>query len=150
MSFVLTDATPADAPVLAQILYGWITEAPWMPDLHGPAAAVGFVTGLISSQTVRVARSGDVPQGFLARDGAEVAALYVARPARGRGIGTALIEEAKASGALRLWTFQANLAARTFYGHAGFVVDHLTDGAGNAERLPDLRLVWPAPERLRP
>ncbi len=121
-----------------------------MPDLHGPAAAVGFVMGLINGQIVRVARSGGVPQGFLARDGAEVTALYVAGPDRGQGIGTALIEEAKASGALRLWTFQANLFARTFYGHTGFVVDHMTDGAGNAERLPDLRLVWPAPERLRP
>ena len=43
---------------------------------------------------------------------------------------------------LELWTFQANTRAIAFYRREGFVEAARTDGSGNDEKLPDLRLVW--------
>ena len=66
--------------------------------------------------------------------------------ARGRGVGKALLDTAKArSDRLELWCFQANAGARRFYAREGLAEVERTDGAGNDEKLPDVRLVWPAP-----
>ena len=43
---------------------------------------------------------------------------------------------------LELWTFQANTRARAFYAREGFAEVKLTDGQGNDEELPDVRMVW--------
>ncbi len=81
--------------------------------------------------------------GFLARDGAEVVALYVARGARGQGVGKALMARAKRrSPRLALWTFQFNHAAQVFYEAQGFLEIARTGGAGNDEKLPDIRYAW--------
>ena len=53
-------------------------------------------------------------------------------------------DDAKAAGHLTLWTFQANDGARRFYAREGFREVEFTDGAGNAEKLPDVRLEWTA------
>jgi GNAT superfamily N-acetyltransferase len=71
--------------------------------------------------------------------------LYVHPERAGRGIGTALLQQAKSGGAaLQLWTFQANRPARDFYARHGFAEVECTDGATNMERAPDVRLVWSA------
>ena len=78
-------------------------------------------------------------------DGSWVDQLYVDPVAQGEGIGRRLLEHAQAldtTGELQLWTFQANDRARRFYARNGFVEVELTDGAGNEERQPDVRLVW--------
>nr|WP_290428734.1 GNAT family N-acetyltransferase [Defluviimonas salinarum] len=101
----------------------------------------GFVAGLLASHEVLVARANWVV-GFLARQGGEIDALYVAATARGRGVGSALLAAAGAAESdLSLWTFQANAGALRFYSARGFVETERTDGSGNAERLPDVRLV---------
>ncbi len=85
--------------------------------------------------------------GFLAREGEEVLALYLAPEARGRGVGKALLDAAKAGRErLTLWAFQRNAAALRFYAREGFAEVERTDGAGNEAGLPDVRLVW---ERMR-
>ena len=54
-----------------------------------------------------------------------------------------LLEWAKETRArLTLWVFQANVRAIAFYQREGFVVAQITDGQRNAEKLPDLRMVW--------
>jgi GNAT superfamily N-acetyltransferase len=72
--------------------------------------------------------------------------LYAHPRFQSRGLGTALIQTARrsphAADGLQLWTFQANTAARRFYARHGFVEVELTDGAGNVEKTPDVRLVW--------
>lgn len=137
----LRAATGADLPALARILGDWVREMPWMPKLHGRDEDLWFLGQLRERGVLRVA--GAEPAGFLARQGGEVDALYLALAARGQGIGSALLDEAKAAEpVLRLWTFQANSAARAFYARAGFVEIERTDGAGNEERLPDVRLEW--------
>ncbi len=72
--------------------------------------------------------------------------LYVDPDFQSRGLGTALLQTAKrsarAGNGLQLWTFQANTGARRFYARHGFSEVELTDGAGNEEKSPDVRLIW--------
>ncbi len=142
---ILRDADEADLPAVARILGAWIAETPWMPKLHTAEEDLGFVTGLRAEGRMRVAALGpraiDVV-GFLARQGGEVLALYVAEGARGRGIGRALMEDAMAEEPEGgLWTFQANAGARAFYAGLGLAEVMMTDGE-NEEGLPDVRLEW--------
>ena len=142
MSLVISAAMPEEAEALAAILRGWILETDWMPKLHSPAQDRGFLTHLIGSGPVLVAR-GPAPLGFLARQGGEISALYLAPSARGRGIGKALLDRVKAQEPeIILWTFQANLRARRFYLREDLVENEQTDGSGNDEHLPDVRLIW--------
>lgn len=145
MSVALAPARPGDAPALAAILGGWIAECDWMPKLHSAEEDVAFVSGIVERQRVLVARVDGKPAGFLSRDGGHVTCLYLAPAARGRGIGARLLAKAKAAEPLlSLWTFQANTRAIAFYRREGFTEAERTDGAGNDERLPDVRLVWQA------
>jgi chorismate mutase len=70
--------------------------------------------------------------------------LYVDPQWRGRGLGDRFVELAKQRqpGGLELWTFQVNTPACRFYERHGFVEVERTDGAGNEEHVPDLRMVW--------
>lgn len=137
---MIRDAALADARVLALVLGDWVRETGWMPVRHTREEDLGFVEMLIRSSVVRMAADGG---GFLSRQGGEVDALYLAPPARGRGLGKRLLDEAKAAEPeLWLWTFQANSAARRFYAREGFVEVASTDGSGNDEQLPDVRLHW--------
>lgn len=82
--------------------------------------------------------------GFIAVQEPWVNHLYVLPQPQGIGIGTRLLRIAKeiSPDYLQLWTFQANLPARAFYRKHGFVEVELTEGEGNEERTPDVRLIW--------
>ncbi len=137
-------ARPEDSPQIGNILSGWIDETPWMPRVHSHAEDQEHAAAMVARGWVEVARwpEGEVV-GFLARDGVEVHALYLARHARRQGVGTALLARAKAGRALlNLWTFQANWAAQKFYLRHGFCEAERTDGADNDEGLPDIRFEW--------
>jgi GNAT superfamily N-acetyltransferase len=71
--------------------------------------------------------------------------LYVEPGEQNRGVGTALLDQAKAlrPEGLHLWVFQKNTAARRFYERHGFSLVKLTDGSGNMEREPDALYRWP-------
>lgn len=140
----LRPATPDDASALARILGDWVRETGWLPVLHTREEDLGFLTHLIATTDVIVAEDGPM-LGFLALDGKDVRALYLAPDARGRGVGRALLGRAKAGrDRLSLWTFEANPRAVAFYRREGFRVVERTDGSGNEEGLPDLRMVWEA------
>ena len=142
----VTDATPADAEALGRILSDWIDATPWMPRLHTRDQDRAFCAHLIAGGA-RVTRENGTPTGFLARNGDEIDALYIAASARGRGLGHRLLTDAKArSGTLTLWTFAANTGARAFYAREGFTEVTRTDGARNDEGLPDIRLNWTRPD----
>ena len=140
---VIAAARASDAPAIGEILSAWIDETDWMPRIHKRTDEQAFAADLVARGWVTVARlRGDVV-GFIARDGAEVVALYVARGARGQGVGNALMARAKRrSPRLALWTFQFNHAAQEFYARQGFREIARTGGAGNDEKLPDIRYAW--------
>lgn len=71
--------------------------------------------------------------------------LFVDPAAQGGGVGGALLDTVKA---LRphgfcLWVFESNAPARGFYARRGLVELERTDGSGNEERAPDVRMAWP-------
>jgi len=140
---LLRPARPLDAGSVAGILSGFIDETEWMPRIHSRAEEVAFAETLIDRGWTIVAEHAGAVSGFLARQGEEIHALYLARGARGRGIGTRLIAAAQAEAdRLSLWCFQANRTARGFYQARGFREADRTDGRGNDEGLPDIRFVW--------
>lgn len=141
--FRLRPARSTDAGRVGAILSGFIDETDWMPRIHKREDEQAFAADLVARGWVTVARRRGEVVGFLARDGAEVAALYVARSARGQGVGRALLDRAKRqSPRLALWTFQFNDPARAFYEAQGFHEVNRTGGAGNDEKLPDIRYAW--------
>ena len=140
---VLGAARAGDAPAIGAILSGWIDETDWMVRIHRREDEERFAADLVARGWVTVARWRGEVVGFLARDGHEIVALYVAREARGQGVGAALLGRAKRrSPRLGLWTFQFNRAARAFYEAHGFVEVERTGGAGNDAKLPDIRYAW--------
>lgn len=80
----------------------------------------------------------------LVLDGDWVDHLYVDPGLTGRGLGWALLTVAKRErpSGLQLWAFQSNVGALRFYEWNGFVEAERTDGTGNEEGAPDVRLVW--------
>ena len=132
-----------DVMALSLIIGDWMRQTPWLPYLHTPEEDRWFIRHLIEKHDVIVLRNWRGVHGFLAREGPVVHCLYVHKAWRGRGLGARLLDVAKAAcPRLELWTFQANAGARAFYAREGFVEVAFTDGAGNDEKLPDVRLEW--------
>lgn len=143
MSVALRPAVPRDAHAVAGIVTDWVATTDWMPKLHSADENLHFFSGLIAAGGVTVAEARGALAGFIERQGAEIGQLFVARPHRGAGCGATLIAAAqRAIPRLELWCFLANSRARAFYARHGFTEVARTDGTGNAEQLPDVRLVW--------
>lgn len=141
---VLRAGRVEDAPACARILQDWLDATAWMPDLHDLAETEGWMqTSLFPACDVTVAESHGVICGYLALEAGEIASITVAADARGAGIGTRLLDHAKAArpGGLTLWTFQANTGAQAFYARNGFTERRRTAGE-NAEGLPDVMMAW--------
>ena len=142
---MITEATKGDARAIANILSGWIAATPWMPRIHNRQSEKGFAKFLVDCGWTSVAQQDGRVVGFLSRDKTEVHALYLAPSARGQGVGKALLDHAKSeSPDLALYAFQANDGACKFYLREGFTEEFRTDGAGNDEKLPDIRFSWRA------
>lgn len=139
----LRKARSTDAGKTGAIMSEFIDTTDWMPRIHTRAEDIGFCASMIDRGWMTIAeRDGDVV-GFLARNGSEVNALYVANAAQGSGFGKALLDGAKAGReALELWTLQANEGARRFYLREGFREVRTTEGQANDEGLPDVFLQW--------
>ena len=71
--------------------------------------------------------------------------LYVTPDHAREGIGSALLDLAMSlrPDGFCLWVFECNTPARAFYSRHGLVTLERTDGDGNEEKSPDLRLAWP-------
>ncbi len=137
---MIRPATASDARALATVLGDWVRETGWMPVLHTREEDQGFLAGLIETAEVWC---DETATGFIARQGDTVPALYLAPAARGQGLGTALLTQAKQDrDHLTLWTFEANEGARRFYARNGFTEVDRTGGTRNDEGLPDVRLDW--------
>lgn len=138
-------AEDADA-IAAVFLASRAAAMPWLPVLHDhDDVRRFFATRVLPACEVLVVRRDGEPAGFLALCGDTIDHLYVRPDLRRHGIGTTLLEAAKARrpGGLELWAFQRNAAALAFYAKHGFGERFRTDGSANEEREPDVRLRWP-------
>ena len=121
---------------------------PYLPDLHTPAEDLAFFRDVLFDRgEVWVAENadGDIV-GYAAVSPGWLDHLYVHPDHHGRGVGHALLEQARSNVSdLQLWAFQRNAVARAFYEAHGFTLLRLTDGAGNEEREPDVLYAWKRP-----
>ena len=71
--------------------------------------------------------------------------LFVEPERQSTGVGGALLDAVKGlrPGGFCLWVFESNVPARTFYARRGLVDLERTDGSGNEEKAPDVRMAWP-------
>lgn len=130
-------------PRLAVILWAFTRETPWLPCVRSPLDDLRTLRQMIGLGLVRVARVRGRIVGFIVREESRIHALYVAPRWRGRGVGHALLSEAKdAVAALDLWVLVANATARAFYLAEGFAEAEFTTGGGNDEGLPDILMIW--------
>jgi GNAT superfamily N-acetyltransferase len=94
--------------------------------------------------TVWVAEADGEPVGVAVCTPTFLDGLYVRPDLVGGGIGSLLLDvvEATHPDGFELWVFESNAGARRLYERRGLVVVERTDGSGNEERSPDLRMAW--------
>src|SRR5262245_49390742 len=139
-------ATAADARACADIQIAAMRGTmPWLPDLHTDDETRAWMRDVVfATREVWVAEEGGLVAAFVAVEGDVVGNLYVAPPAQGRGLGSALLGVVKRERprGFRLWVFQRNARARAFYEARGLVLVETTDGRANDEREPDALYAW--------
>ena len=121
---------------------------PWLPIVHTPDEDSAFFACLISAGATVVAEVDGRVVGFVCTEPGWVTQLYVDPDHQGLGVGTALLATTADWPSVQLWTFADNRRARDFYSRRGFVEVEWTDGSGNEERWPDVRLVRESPGAL--
>jgi ribosomal protein S18 acetylase RimI-like enzyme len=104
-----------------------------------------FFEHVLPGHRVLLAFEGECLVGFVASNAASVSQLHVRVGCQGRGIGSALLDAAKAASAGSLWlyTFARNARARRFYEHHGFVP--IAFGFEPIWQLDDVKYEWRAP-----
>ena len=135
-------AQPLDAGKIGRILSEFSEITEWILHPHSLAENISFASKMIDLGWVKVFEDIEI-LGFIARNGNEINALYVAASARRRGVGKALLSDAKEnSNELVLWTYAANYSAQQFYSREGFREVRRTDGSQTDEKIPDVCLIW--------
>ena len=151
---VIRAATGADAEALRDLYLATrkAAEPAMPPQIHTPEEVLAHIREGLERHEVWVAAdagSGAVV-GFAKIAGDWLDSLYVTPGNQGEGVGTTLLDLTKAQRprGFALWVFTDNEAARRFYRHRGLVELEHTDGAGNEERTPDVRMDWPGEEPM--
>jgi GNAT superfamily N-acetyltransferase len=145
--FSVRPASPSDAdPVAVVARRSREAAMPWLPDLHTPDEDLAFFASQLATHHAWVALVDGRVAGFGIAGEGWLHHLYVEPQLRGRGLGSALLVEAKQvyPVGLYLWVFERNHAARSFYAARGFVDVKRTDGSGNEEKEPDVLMRWPS------
>ncbi len=144
-------AAPEESDALAA-LYGRSRAAAAMPPgIHTAEEDRGWFAARLrdDEHEVWVAQRGDQRDGGLLGYAMLTPTwldhLFVDPAAQGSGVGGVLLDTAKGMrpDGLCLWVFEANEPARGFYRRRGFVELEHTDGSGNEEKAPDVRMAWP-------
>ena len=142
----IREARPQDAGAIAAIWLASFKATYAFPPAHPDHEVRVWVAEMLLPETEGwIAEDSEVAIGFMSLGDGSIEQLYLMPSWTGRGVGTRLVrlaQERRPDG-LELWTFQVNAAARRFYERNGFRLVEMTDGAGNEERQPDVRYVWP-------
>jgi putative acetyltransferase len=116
---------------------------PYLPQIHTPEEDLRFFRDRVFPTCSVWVGGGERLAGYCAfRDG-WVEHLYVDPTAQRQGLGSALLNQAMVGQShLRLWVFQKNTPAISFYIRRGFRPVELSDGNGNEEREADALYEW--------
>jgi GNAT superfamily N-acetyltransferase len=146
MHVSIRKAEPVDAPEVAELFIASQADAlPFLSKLHTPAETRVFITeDVFANCEVWVAVEAGRIVGMMALAGNHIDHLYLLPGHYRRGIGTMLLEVAKAlrPDKLTLYAFAVNARARAFYEHHGFTPIEFGDGSGNEAREPDVLYEW--------
>lgn len=135
-------ARPLDAGKVGKILSDIVDNTDQMRVVHSKAEYISFAGKMIDQSWVKVFEQKYI-LGFIARNAENIYALYVEAAARGQGIGTALLNDAKLSTSkLALTTLETNYRARKLYRREGFLEFGKTKMLKNNVVLPEIRLIW--------
>lgn len=140
----LRPAVPADADAVAHVHLAARAAAPMPAAVHTPEEVRAFLGSRIGRDEVWVAQVGEEVVGYARFTPTWLDDLYVLPAHAGRGLGTALLDLVKSlrPDGFGLWVFVSNEPARAFYERRGLVEAERTDGSGNEEGAPDIRMVW--------
>jgi GNAT superfamily N-acetyltransferase len=144
-------AVAADGPTIARVYTAARAHAfPQMPaPVHTPEEDIAFYSRRITDDdvTVWVAEGEGEILGFALCTPTFLDGLYVRPDATGQGIGSLLLDvvEATHPEGYELWVFESNAGARGLYLRRGLVEVEHTDGSGNEEKAPDIRMAWRPP-----
>jgi GNAT superfamily N-acetyltransferase/chorismate mutase len=149
----LRPASEADLPAVAEVhLASRAAAVPAIPPgVHTDDEGRAWVASWeLSAYDVWLALRGDEVVGYSRATPTWLDDLYVLPTAQGQGVGAALLDLVKAQrpDGFGLWVFESNEPARRFYAHHGLVELERTDGSGNEEQAPDIKMVWPGTDPL--
>jgi GNAT superfamily N-acetyltransferase len=151
LDLTLREANEGDSSAVASVYLAARRAAEMPPPVHSADAIRFWLDGrLQSTDTVWVAEVDGVVGGYARFTEGWLDDLYVAPGLAGRGIGAALLDVVKQQrpGGFCLWVFEMNTPARDFYARRGLVELEHTDGSGNEEQAPDIKMAWPGTEPL--
>ena len=139
-----TDDATAVADLYSETRRGAIPQMP--PSVHTDEEHRGYYARQLAEDAITtwLAESGGEALGFAMCTQTFLEGLYVRADLTGQGIGSLLLDvvEATHPDGYELWVFESNTGARRLYERRGLVVLERTDGAGNEEKAPDLRMAW--------
>lgn len=140
------NVVPYEAPMLVPLVDMWrasFEHGVGIVDPHPIEEQRRYFVGrVLPAFDVDVALLDGEIVGFVAANGESIAQLYVRVGRHRQGIGTRLLElaKARANGTLWLYTLARNSIACRFYERHGFVaVEH---GCANMWQLEDVKYVW--------
>jgi GNAT superfamily N-acetyltransferase len=141
---LLRPGTLDDAPAVAEVHLASRRAAAMPPSVHEDHELLPFLTERMATDEVWVAEVDGEVVGYLRMTPTWLDDLYVTPAHAGQGIGSALLDLAKARrpDGFSLWVFEMNAPARAFYTRHGLVEREHTDGRDNEEQAPDLRMSW--------
>lgn len=149
---LLREATAEDAAEIAELyLAARRAAVPAMPpQVHTVSEVHDFVARTIGEKDVWVGESDGEILGYAVLTRTWLDGLYVGPASQGSGVGSALLDLAKARrpDGFSLWVFASNTPARGFYHRHGLLELEHTDGADNEEHAPDVRMAWPGTDPL--
>ena len=146
MAISFRRANAADAPDVATVyIDSRRGAAAYLPTVGTDAEIRAFVFHqMVPERETWVAEDAGRIVALLTLHDDEVDQFYVAPGVQRRGVGDAMLAHAKRlrPAGLRLWAFQRNAPARSFYEARGFIAKKFTDGATNMEREADVLYEW--------